>query len=346
MITIKEIAEEAGVSIGTVDRVLHKRGRVALETERKIRQIIKESGYSQNLFASNLAKSRKTYNFAVLVPRLGQDSAYWSLVRSAIDSAAAELKSFNIHITLTEFDRFDEDDFRRAYAEVASGNHDGVFMAPVISGTAEECLKENPLRVPFAFFDSDIPDSGRLFFIGQDSLQGGRIGGKLIHLLAGDSGDVAVTRMMPEGYHINDRVKGFRDYFKNIPGIRIHEIRIDYTDFRKNITAACREIKEKLPDIKGLFVTNANSHYFVENIREIMPDRHINIVGFDLVEENRKCLISGEIDFLISQNPENQASKGLELLSKALLLKKHTVDRYMLPLDIITKENLQPDQLP
>lgn len=32
-LTIKQIAAQAGVSIGTVDRVLHKRGRVSKETE-------------------------------------------------------------------------------------------------------------------------------------------------------------------------------------------------------------------------------------------------------------------------------------------------------------------------
>jgi LacI family transcriptional regulator len=49
-IRIKDIAEKAGVSIGTVDRVLHNRGDVRSETREKILQIVKEMGYTPNLF--------------------------------------------------------------------------------------------------------------------------------------------------------------------------------------------------------------------------------------------------------------------------------------------------------
>ena len=45
MITIKEIAAEAGVSLGTVDRVLHNRGRVSQETIALVRRIAEENGY-------------------------------------------------------------------------------------------------------------------------------------------------------------------------------------------------------------------------------------------------------------------------------------------------------------
>ena len=48
MATIKEIAELAGVSRGTVDRVLNNRGAVNAETEAKIRSIMKQLHYKPN----------------------------------------------------------------------------------------------------------------------------------------------------------------------------------------------------------------------------------------------------------------------------------------------------------
>ena len=56
-IRIKDIALRAGVSIGTVDRVLHKRGEVSEETQQKIQQIIDELDYRPNLLASSLASN-------------------------------------------------------------------------------------------------------------------------------------------------------------------------------------------------------------------------------------------------------------------------------------------------
>ncbi len=49
MITIKDIANMAGVSRGTVDRVLNNRGKVKPETEKKIREIIEREKYVPSL---------------------------------------------------------------------------------------------------------------------------------------------------------------------------------------------------------------------------------------------------------------------------------------------------------
>lgn len=51
---IKDIALLAGVSIGTVDRVLHDRGEVAEETRVKVERILKETNYSPNVMAQVL----------------------------------------------------------------------------------------------------------------------------------------------------------------------------------------------------------------------------------------------------------------------------------------------------
>ena len=338
--TIKEIAKKAEVSIGTVDRVLHKRGRVAKETEKKILDIVKESGYNQNLFASSLANSHKKYRIAVVMPHLEQDSSYWALVKKGIDTASRELHGFNVKIELFCFDRFDGDDFRQVYEALLLQDFDGIFMAPVISNIAEECCINQPIGVPFAFFDSDLPGISSLFFIGQNSFQGGVLGGKLVHILIGESKNVAVTRMLPEGYHINDRVNGFKSYFKQFPSVNVHEFEINYKGYDRNILSTCAEMLKKTPDLSALFVTNANTHYFAEAMEKITGGRNIRIVGFDLVEKNRDCLKSSKIDFLISQNPELQAITGLNLLSKRVILKKELERKYTLSLDIFTKENL------
>ena len=52
MITIKDIAKEANVSEGTVDRVLHNRGGVSQKTEAKIKAIIKKHDFKTNPIAT------------------------------------------------------------------------------------------------------------------------------------------------------------------------------------------------------------------------------------------------------------------------------------------------------
>jgi LacI family transcriptional regulator, galactose operon repressor len=338
--TIKEIAQKAGVSIGTVDRVLHKRGRVAEETQKKILQIVKESDYSTNFFASNLANSRKKFKFEILMPQLDQDSSYWRLIERGISSVYDELKRYNVELEIRCFDRFSGDDFKQVYDKANKSDADALFIAPVISKVAKECFEENPLTKPYAFFDSNLSGFNPLFFIGQDSFQGGLLGGKLLHLLIGESGNVVVTRMLPEGYHINDRVAGFSKYFEEFPDIKVHEFDVDYHEKEKNIEKVCEQMIDECQDLKGVFVTNANTHCFAKILEKARGFGVIKVVGFDLVDANKYCLKNGSVNFVISQNPDLQAEKGLTLLYRSLVLKQKCKKEYMLPLDVITKENI------
>ena len=54
-IRIKDIAERAGVSVGTVDRVLHKRPNVSEVALKKVEKVLKEMNYQPNVYASALA---------------------------------------------------------------------------------------------------------------------------------------------------------------------------------------------------------------------------------------------------------------------------------------------------
>ena len=74
-IRIKDIAERAGVSVGTVDRVLHDRPNVSKPAREKVEQALKEMNYQPNMYASALAYN-KAYTFCLLIPK-HESEAYW-----------------------------------------------------------------------------------------------------------------------------------------------------------------------------------------------------------------------------------------------------------------------------
>lgn len=57
-IRIVDIAKMAGVSVGTVDRVIHNRGRVSEENRKKVQAILEMVHYQPNLMARSLAASK------------------------------------------------------------------------------------------------------------------------------------------------------------------------------------------------------------------------------------------------------------------------------------------------
>ena len=54
-IRLTDIARMANVSVGTVDRVIHNRGRVSEENIRRVKEIMEQVGYKPNLIARSLA---------------------------------------------------------------------------------------------------------------------------------------------------------------------------------------------------------------------------------------------------------------------------------------------------
>ena len=116
MVTIKEIAQWADLSIGTVDRVLHGRGRVSKKTEDKVKAIIKRTGYKTNIYARNLSL-QTTHHIGVIMPNPAPKSNYWSMLQRGIDRAVDELRSFKIKVDYFFFNKFSESSFAEAGKE-------------------------------------------------------------------------------------------------------------------------------------------------------------------------------------------------------------------------------------
>ena len=68
MVGRREIAKLAGVSTTTVTRVLSKRGSVSAETEERVYNVIRQTGYTPNTIASNLSRNNRSNIIVLLVP--------------------------------------------------------------------------------------------------------------------------------------------------------------------------------------------------------------------------------------------------------------------------------------
>lgn len=67
-VRIKDIAQLANVSVGTVDRVIHGRNGVSESSKKKVEEILEKLNYQPNMYASALATIIK-YNFDCIVPK-------------------------------------------------------------------------------------------------------------------------------------------------------------------------------------------------------------------------------------------------------------------------------------
>ena len=336
--TVKEIAQLAGVSIGTVDRVLHGRGRVAPETKAKIQAIIRASGFVPNPIARRL-KRNKQYRFIVLIPSRGEDSGYWGQAYAGISGAAEEIQSFGVETEWLEFSRYDRDSFQAAADRVVKAVPDAVLFPPVMPEESRELIERLKGAVPYAFFDADLPGTFPLCAIGQDPYRGGYLAGRLSQLFTKSQGPFAVIEAHSEDYHIRTRRDGFRAYANQ------HEFRVvvvENADLSSDISACLHieELHREEPDLAGVFISNASAHRIASAALTLRRRRGFVVIGYDLVPENERMLRRGSMDAIISQRPEIQGYRALSDLYRSIVLGRPVPRHVEVPIDLFLKENL------
>jgi LacI family transcriptional regulator len=343
VVRIKDIALKAGVSTGTVDRVIHNRGRVSEKVKEDVLKILAEMNYEPNMFARALS-SNKTYNLAALIPDPLADS-FWDAPKTGIEKAEKELKQYGVVVRQYIFNPYDANSFVQQANAVSEAMFDGIILSPIFYRESllffEKWKKE---KIPFVLFNTQIAEFDPLSYIGQDSFQSGCLAGKLIHYGEPNGCSVLIAHIDEEisnAAHLITKENGFRNYFhqykldKKYNILRIELNRCSEEEFNSRLDA----IINNTPDLKSIFVTTSKAH----DIAKYLVDRKITdirLVGYDLIPENIEYLNAAVISFLINQNPKGQGYWGIHHLADCLVFKKDVPVLKYLPLDIVTKENL------
>jgi len=342
---VKDIAKVAGVSIGTVDRVLHNRGEVKNETREKIMAIVNELGYQPNVLAKSLA-SKKTTQIAIVIPDSSDNNPYWKKPVLGIEKAANELANFNIEIIFEYFDASSETSFKNVLQKVSDENPDGIVLNPIFSSIALHFISIfNSRNIPYVFIDVDLKGVGKLGYFGQDAEQSGVVSGKLMSISTVKNPKILIVKQSKKkvfSQHIESRVIGFSKYFKeqvDSKNYSIVTIEIDLDDEQEPEFSLNNAFKiHKTFD--GVFVPNSRV-FKVADFIEKMELKNMVTIGFDLVNQNLCHLEKGNISFLISQKPEDQAYNAIMALFDNLIMNRKVQKTTYSPIDIIIKENIE-----
>jgi LacI family transcriptional regulator len=341
-IRIKDIAQLAGVSVGTVDRVLHNRGRVSEEALKKVLGVLDQIDYKPNLIARTLG-ANKTYRIAALMPNPEQDP-YWASSKSGISQAEAEWLRYGVKVESYFFNLYEKKSFKQVAEAVSESSPDGILIAPIFYHEALpffELFKRK--GIPVVLFNTNIPEAEPMCFIGQNLYQSGKVGGELMHLAIHDNAGVLIVLHINEdlgnSIHLAEKEKGFREYFDSkglahdIQTLNLHDP--SEPAIEHQITKALENAS-----VKGIFVSTSKGTSVIASFLEKYGKTDIRLVGYDMLQENIRYMKKGIVNFLINQNPRRQAFQGINHLVGNLILKKDAPPHDLLPLEIISRENL------
>lgn len=344
VVTLKQIAELAGTSIGTVDRVLHNRGKVSADNLKKINAIIKELGYEPNVHAS-LLSSKKNIRIGVIIPYF-QSGDFWSLIYDGIQKSRDDYKSLSLTINYFYYNQFDPDSFQQACRQCEDTEPNGVLISPVHKElTVKFVNRVQEKGIEIVFVDTPITDCDYLTYYGINMKDSGKVAADLLFKSGGKIRKVANFLIdkggLPQNESFIQRADGINEYIReNKLNVEIIDCMISSSDFLSTISII-DEFFATHPDIHHAITTTSRSH-LISDWMDIRGRHDITLVGYDMTTANLKALRKGSIYALISERTDMEANKAAKALIEYLAFNKRPSKKdNLFPIDILTRYNVQ-----
>ena len=342
-IRIKDIAEKSGVSVGTVDRVLHNRPNVSKKAREKVEQVMKEISYQPNRYASALAYN-KHYSFYIIMPQHERE-AYWQDVEKGAAEACEAMNDFHVDLQIRYFSRFDSASYADTFRQVIDSKPNGVVVVPSeIELTKPFTDQLHEAGIPFVLLDSYHPELQPLSFFGQDPISSGHFAARILMLVASADREVMFMKQTKNGKAASNqqalREEGFRQYMaEHFPQVAIVDFEMPQAASQEETDSRLDDFFARHPDVHNCITMSSRAHlvgtYLLRRGR-----RDVQIMGYDMVSQNARCLREGSISFLIAQHAYIQGYGCFETLFKAIVLKQDVAPVNYMPIELLTSENV------
>jgi len=342
-VRIKDIAQAAGVSTGTVDRVIHNRGNVVPAVKKRVEEVMKSLNYRPNIMARTLANN-KVLKIGILLPNFEQD-VFWKAPIDGIKKAIAANSHFLIDLQFYYFAETNAQSYVEQANQVLKEELDALIIAPIFKKESQRFLSILvDKNIPFVLINTQLPTIPSTCYIGQDSFQSGFLAARLISERRGQDATYLLLHLekaeaTSNAAHIHQKEAGFFAYFEQLsypPKI----VKKAYSEQEKSFTLGqfLQAVLAEFPNPAGIFISTSKAYQLIDYITDLPTQT--TIIGFDLLPQNVSYLKAGKINYLINQNPEKQGFLAITNLIDALLLKKSVNPIQYLPLDIVVKENV------
>lgn len=321
-VTIKKIAEIAGVHPATVDKVLHNRPGVSDEVRERVQKLIDELGYKPNPAGRVLQQQGKEFIIAAILVKV--DALPY--IRAGIEKGIREQTGLDIkiHWYLTSYS--DAGQQAQYIDKAVEEKADGIIISPISSNRVREAInRAADAGIPVIATNSDIEGTRRLCYVGQDGLRASRVAGRTMGNLLRGSGRIAIISSAIDSennsYHVKVREDGFRDFLREtFPDIEIVTAVESFEDpeitYRETLN-----LLQNRRDLDGLYVTCGGLSQVGDAIRE-SGRTDLKVISFEKYPEILELLREDIIDCTIDSELERQGAVPVQIIMDQLVLKK------------------------
>ncbi len=310
MVTIKQIAELCGVSRGTVDRVLNKRGNVKPEKERLIVEMAKKLNYHPNPAGKALAARKKHPVVGVLIASEGVQ--FFDEVLATMHRAAERYTSYGMEVIWRSMKGFDAVEQCRIIDELKD-KISGLIINPVndpkVIEKIDECVADGLFVVTI---NNDVESSHRHCYVGSDYLQGGRTAGALLKMICPTALKAGVLLGSLNMLGHQQRLQGFRDVMADHPDFTLLGVEETADDDMQAYEAARKLIADH-PEINAIFVVSSGGYGTARAI-QAAGRQDITILAFDTIPSTIDMMKKGLIKAALYQHPHQQGRRAMQVM--------------------------------
>ncbi len=336
--TLVDVADVAGVSLATVDRVFNHRPGVSPRTAERVEQALVRLGYRPDPAAVRLARGIQ-YQFCFVLP--AGTNSFMNLLAGQVERTLTALADQQAYGDILRVDVFDPNVLAETLRGLAGRYHGVATVAldhPLVRDAINALVDSGVSVVTLV---SDVPNSRRHRFVGIDNSAAGRTAGTLMGRFAGSrSGPVG---MIAGSLALRDHVER-RFGFQQVIGSEYPSLRPLPALEGRDDTDRCRVVAEKLlaeqPDLVGIYSIGAGNRGIADALMAAGRERDVIFIGHELTDHSRRYLMQGVMAAILNQDPGHEARSAARILLAQCANLPVLDDQERIRIDIFLRDNL------
>ena len=313
-LTIRDIAKLAGVSRGTVDRVLHNRGRVDPEVEQRVKAIVHECNYQPSRAAQQLSMRKQKIRIGFL-SRIDQNG-FWSIVIRNANRAERELSAYGITVEKRYFDYLPPNAQLEMINELVSLEISALVIVPLDDPIVCRRLQElSDSGILVVLLQSEVSGFEPFCYIGSDYYVGGRTAAGLLHNFT--MGQPSKILLLNGSQYLSSnylRRKGFLDELAAY-GTSFDTIESgDITSDPEYAYHQARQLLEDHPEITSVYTVPDSAASVSRAIQDAGRVGKIVHIGFGMTDATRPYILDGSLSAIIGHRAEQQGYLPFSIL--------------------------------
>lgn len=310
---IREIAQQAGLSEATVDRVLNGRGGVRSSTVAEVEQAIADLKRQR----SQVRLSGQTFLIDVVVDSPPRFSA---AVQQALEEG---LPGLNPAVIRSRFHFFDSAPVEHQVQVLDGirkrGSHGVILKVPDVPALTAAVERLDDAGIPVITLVTDLPASRRQAYVGLDNRSAGSTAAYLVDQIMGESpGSVLVTRGDSSFRGEDEREMGFRSTLRSIaPSRRIIELvnPDPHDEVRRQMVL---QTLTEHPDVAGVYSMYAfgADRVMIDAFAEAGRRCRV-VVAHDLAADNIELLEASEISAILHHDLHEDMRNACRMVLQA-----------------------------